>query len=92
MDEMFSETKKGVYLRTTFDYPNLATGEFSGLMMESFLIDKGTLGPSIKQATMGIGMIDLFSRIDMLGKDAVEAFGSKTPAMRISSARIGGSG
>jgi len=91
LDEMIRETKKGVYLRMTFDYPNLATGEFSGLMMESYVIERGEVGPSISQSTIGIGLIDLFSGIDMLGKRAVDSFGVKTPPVRISSARIGGS-
>jgi PmbA protein len=91
LDEMVRGTGKGVFLRATFDYPNLATGEFSGLMMESYLIEKGEIGPSIKQSTIGINLIDMFSRIDMVGKDAVDAFGVRTPPLRISSARIAGS-
>lgn len=91
LDEMISETKKGVFLRMTFDYPNLATGEFSGLMMESYLIDKGEMGPSLKQSTIGIGLLDLFSRVDTIGKEMTDSFGVRTPPIRISSARIGGS-
>jgi predicted Zn-dependent protease len=62
------------------------------MMMESFLIRDGEIGPSLRQATMGINLIDMFSRIDMVGKDAVDAFGVRTPPVRISSARIAGSG
>jgi PmbA protein len=91
-EEMIEETRKGVYLRITYDYPNLTTGEFSGLMMESYVIDKGEIGPSIQQSTIGIGMVDLFSRIDMMGKKQRDAFGVRVPPMRISKARIGGSG
>jgi PmbA protein len=91
-EEMIEETRKGVYLRITYDYPNLTTGEFSGMMMESFVIDKGEIGPSIQQSTIGIGMVDLFSRIDMLGRKQRDAFGVRVPPMRISNARIGGSG
>lgn len=91
LDEMISDTKKGVYLRFTWDYPNMATGELSGLMMESYSIDKGELGGSIRQATIGIGMIDMFSRIEAVGKQTRDAFGVRAPAMRLSSARIGGS-
>ena len=91
LEEMISDTKKGVYLRFTWDYPNLATGELSGLMMESLFIDKGELGASIRQATIGIGMIDLFSRIELVGKQTRDAFGVRTPAIKLSSARIGGS-
>lgn len=91
LDEMIEDTKGGVYLRLTYDYPNIATGEFSGLMMESFRIVKGSLGPSIRQSTIGIGLLELFSSADMIGKKSRDAFGVRTPAMRISKARIGGS-
>jgi PmbA protein len=89
--EMIEETRRGVYLRLTYDYPNLATGEFSGLMMESYTIRHGELGPSIRQSTMGIGLLDLLERLDMIGKESRDAFGVRTPALRISSAKIGGS-
>ena len=92
LEEMIYDTKKGIYLRITYDYPNLATGEFSGLMMESYYIDKGEIGPSVQQSTLGIGLIDMLSRIDMVGKKQRDAFGVRVPPLRISSARIGGSG
>jgi len=92
MDELISETRNGVYLRLTYDYPNLATGEFSGLMMESYKIERGELGPSVRQATMGVHLVDLFSRIDMVGREVRDVFGVRAPALRISKARIGGSG
>jgi PmbA protein len=92
LQEMLEETRKGVYLRITYDHPNLATGEFSGLMMESFKIDKGELGESIQQATIGIGLFELFSRIDMIGDESRDVFGVNTPAIRISKAKIAGSG
>jgi PmbA protein len=91
VEEMCRESRDGVYLRITFDSPNLATGELSGLMMESFRIDKGELGPSIRQSTIGIGLLEMFSKIDMVGKEQRDAFGVRTPAIRVSSARIGGS-
>lgn len=91
-EEIVRDTRRGVYLRVTYDYPNLATGEFSGLMMESYLIEKREIGPSIQQSTIGIGCVDLLSRIDMIGKKQRDAFGARVPPLRISRARIGGSG
>ncbi|HIJ16872.1 MAG TPA: TldD/PmbA family protein [Thermoplasmata archaeon] len=91
-DEMVRETRSGAYVRATFDYPNLATGEFSGLMMESYVIRDGELGPAIRQSTMGIGIVDMLSRVDMVGKKPRDYFGVQTPPFRISSARIAGSG
>jgi PmbA protein len=92
LDEMIRETRKGVYLRITFDRPNLATGEFSGLMMEGYSVEKGELGPLVRQSTLGIGLEDLFSRIDMVGRERRNAFGVVTPPVRISKARVAGSG
>jgi PmbA protein len=90
-EEMIRDTGRGVYLRLTLDNPNLATGEFSGLMMESSIIEHGELGATIRQATVGIGLLDMFSRIDMVGSESRSAFGVETPAIRISSAKVGGS-
>lgn len=92
LDEMVEETRDGVYLRLTMDYPNLATGDLSGLMMESFRIKDGEFGPALKQSTIGVGMFDLMSRIDMVGKKQRHAYGVISPAVRVSSARIAGSG
>ena len=91
-DEMVADCGNGVYLRATFDSPNLATGEFSGLMMESYAIKNGELDAALRQSTIGIGLLDLFSRIDMVGSESRDAFGVRTPHVAISSARIGGSG
>ncbi|UCE81228.1 MAG: TldD/PmbA family protein [Methanobacteriota archaeon] len=91
LEEMIEECGRGVYLRITFDSPNLATGEFSGLMMEGYTIENGETGPSIRQSTMGINLLDMFSRIDIAGSKSRNAFGVETPALRISHARIGGS-
>lgn len=91
-DEMVRETREGVYLRGTWDYPNLATGEFSGLMMESYVVKDGEVGHALRQSTMGIGMVDMMSRVDMMGRSRGTYFGVTAPHVRISSARIGGSG
>jgi len=90
IEEMIAETKRGVYLRTTYDFPNLTTGEFSGLMMESMKIDRGELGPCLRQATIGVSIPDMLSRVDMIGRGSRFAFGVKTPALRISEAKIAG--
>ncbi|UCE91350.1 MAG: TldD/PmbA family protein, partial [Methanobacteriota archaeon] len=91
-EEMIRDCGDGVYLRLTFDHPNLATGEFSALMMEGYIIENGEIGPSVRQSTLGLNMTELLSRIDLIGSEPRQAFGVVTPALRISKARIGGSG
>lgn len=92
LDEMLEETRRGVYLRVTYDHPNLATGEFSGMMMESFVIQDGALGDSILQSTIGIDLLEMYRRIDLKSRETRYAFGVSVPYMRVSRARIGGSG
>jgi len=92
LEEMMADTKRGVYLRATFDYPNLATGEFSALMIESYTVVNGELGPSVRQSTMGIELLDMFSRVDAVGKQRKDYFGVLAPPIRISSAKVAGSG
>ncbi len=91
-EEMIRECSDGVYLRLTFDYPNLATGELSALMMEGYVVKDGAIGPAVRQATMGLDVTELLSRVDMIGSEPRQAFGVLTPPLRISKARIGGSG
>jgi predicted Zn-dependent protease len=55
------------------------------------MIDNGEIGASVQQSTLGIGLIDMLSRIDMIGKKQRDAFGARVPPIRISKARIGGS-
>ena len=91
-DSMIEDVKNGIYLRLTWDRPNLTTGELSGLMMECYKISNGDLGASIRQSSMGISLLDMFDRIEQVGRVPREAFGVITPHLKVSKVRIGGSG
>ncbi len=92
LEDLLSEVKRGIYLRLTFDRPNLATGEFSGLVNEGFLIEGGELTQSLRETTVGIHMTDLLKGTEALSGQPREVFGVSTPALLVRRAKIAGSG
>lgn len=88
LEELCEDVKYGIYLDETGDSPNLASGDFSGLILRGFLIKDGKMGPALENTMMGINMKDLLARIDAIGKDLTIRGSSKIPYIRISSAKI----
>ncbi len=72
-EEEVMDVKRGVYVYTTFDRPNLATGEFSGLAETAFLVENGEIRSSLRQTNVAFHLLDLL-RPEALGKD-VEVYG-----------------
>lgn len=69
-EDLIAEVREGIFLRITYDLPNIATGEFSGLMAEAYKIENGEIAYPIKQAAFGINMIDCFKKIEAIGADS----------------------
>ncbi len=88
LEELCEGIKYGIYLDDTGDSPNLASGDFSGLILSGFLIENGKMGPALANTMMGINVRDLLARIDAIGKDLTVRGSSKVPHIRISSAKI----
>ncbi len=88
MEELLEGIKYGVYFDDTGDSLNLATGDFSGLILTGRLIQDGALGPALSNTMMGINLKDLFARIDLVGKDQTVGGSYKIPHVRVSSAKI----
>ncbi|MHA1143460.1 MAG: TldD/PmbA family protein [Candidatus Helarchaeota archaeon] len=90
LDDFIHECDDGILLYTTGDSPNITTGDFSGLIMIGFRILKGSIEHPIKQAMMGINMIDFFNKIEEIGNDVRDLGRFHVPSLRISSAQIAG--
>ncbi len=88
LDEMLEGIKYGIYFDDTGDSPNLATGDFSGLILTGRLIQDGALGPALANTMIGINLRDLFAKIDMIGIEQTVGGSYKVPHLRISSAKI----
>lgn len=70
IEDLVSEVRKGILIRTTWDRPNIATGEFSGLIAEGYEIEEGEVKYAIRQTNIGINMIDFFQRIVAVAADS----------------------
>ena len=90
LNDLISETKNGILIIWTGDRPNLATGEFSGLVGAGFKIENGEIAFPLKQAMLGINMLDFFKNIDHIGNDARQISNVITPSIRITKGKIGG--
>jgi PmbA protein len=98
-EDMISEVKEGIWLCDTADVPNFSTGEFSGLMAEAYKIENGEIAYPIKQATIGMNMLDFFKDIDAVGTDKKQLVTSGVDGLpksvtastiRIKAARVAG--
>jgi PmbA protein len=74
----------------TGDRPNLATGELSAQVTAGFKIEKGDLSYPVKQASVGINLLDLFARVEAIGSDSRQISGVIAPSIRISEAMVSG--
>src|SRR5271157_5336786 len=88
LEEMLEGVQYGVYLDYTGASPNLATGDFSGLILNGQLIENGELGPALLNTLVAANLMDLFNRVEMVGKDLTTWGSTVTPHVKIKSARI----
>jgi PmbA protein len=88
MEELLEGIQYGIYLDYTGDSPNLATGDFSGLVLNGQLIQDGEFGHALKNTLVAINLQDLFARIEMVGKDVTTWASAVAPHVRIERARI----
>ncbi|RLG41856.1 MAG: hypothetical protein DRO05_02820 [Thermoproteota archaeon] len=88
-DELL-DVRKGVLFKQTGDRPNLANGEFSGLMSCAFLIEDGEITKGLKEASFGINLMDFLNKIDLVGDDIRQVGSTITPSCRVIGMRIAG--
>ncbi len=89
-EDLISEIKRGIYLKTTYDYPNVVTGEFSGMINEGFLIEDGEIKYSLLQAGIGLNLKETFQKIIEISKEAKWFAGASLPYVLIEQANIAG--
>jgi PmbA protein len=90
VEDFVSEVKEGVLLLYTGDRPNLATGELSAQVTVGFKIEKGELAYPLKQATVGVNLMDLLRNMDAIGGDVRQTSGVIAPSARVNKAMISG--
>jgi len=87
-EEMIKDVKEGIILDYTGDSPNIATGDFSGLILHGNLIINGEIKEPLNETMVGINLLDLFSKIDAISKE-FKVFGAfHAPYVRIEKVQI----
>ncbi len=86
--EMIQDVKLGILLNYSGDSPNIATGDFSGLILSGNIIKNGEIKEALNETMIGINLLDLFKNIDAVSKE-LSVYGSfHAPYVRIKSANI----
>lgn len=88
MDEMIKNVKKGIILEYTGDSPNIATGDFSGLILHGNLIKNGEIKDPLNETMIGINLLDLFQKIDAVSEEFRVYGVFQAPYVRIRSVNI----
>ncbi len=88
-DELL-DLDRGIYLKFTGDVPNLANGEFSGLIQLGFLIERGEITRGLKEANFGLSLLDLLRNVDAVGREPRSVMGTVSPSFRVRSVRVAG--
>ncbi|TFG08824.1 MAG: TldD/PmbA family protein [Promethearchaeota archaeon] len=87
-DDLISEVKKGIYFDYTGDSPNIATGDFSGLILQGNMIMNGEIKAPLNETMFGINLLDLFKNIEAVSKEYKIYGGYKAPYIKIKDAQI----
>lgn len=91
-DEMIHDIKEGIILDYTGDSPNVATGDFSGLILHGNMIKNGEVKDPLNETMFGINLLDLFKQIDAVSKEYKVYGGYQAPYVRINDVNIIGAG
>ncbi|MHA1804912.1 MAG: TldD/PmbA family protein [Promethearchaeota archaeon] len=91
-EELLTSIKRGIWFEYTGDSPNIATGDFSGLILMGNLILDGEIKTPLNETMIGINLLDLFKKISMVSKE-IEIYGPyRAPYVKIEDVNIIGSG
>ncbi|MFX1395261.1 MAG: metallopeptidase TldD-related protein, partial [Promethearchaeota archaeon] len=87
-EEIIKDVNKGIFLDYTGDSPNLATGDFSGLILHGNLIINGEIRESLNETMFGINLLDLYKNIDAISKEFSIYGAYHAPFVRIKEVQI----
>ncbi|MBN2149819.1 MAG: TldD/PmbA family protein [Candidatus Lokiarchaeota archaeon] len=87
-DEIFDGIKLGILFDDTGDSPDVASGEFSGMITTGFLIEDGAVGKPVSLAAFGINFRDMLNAIELVGDDVEDVGGTVCPSILLKGLQI----
>jgi len=88
LEDLITETGKGIICRNTGDRPNMTTGDLSAMVMEGSYFEDGAIKHSVKNTLIGINMRDLIRRVRLVGEDVRVGSSVVSPSIVIEKAKI----
>ena len=87
-EKIIKDVKEGILLNSTADSPNIATGDFSGLISQGNLIINGEVKQALNETMFGINLLELFKNIVSISKE-FKVYGSfYAPFVRVDNVQI----
>jgi len=87
-EEIIKDVKEGILLNSTADSPNIATGDFSGLISQGNLIINGEVKQALNETMFGINLLELFKNIVSVSKE-FKVYGSYyAPFVKVDNVQI----
>ncbi|HUT81741.1 MAG TPA: TldD/PmbA family protein [Candidatus Bathyarchaeia archaeon] len=90
IDEIISETKKGLYLKDSSLEATSGSQNISVLVDQGFMIKNGEIDHPLKETMVGTTVLKLLKDIDAISKETFNESGSISPIIRITKAKIAG--
>ncbi|MBM3291990.1 TldD/PmbA family protein [Candidatus Bathyarchaeota archaeon] len=87
-DEIIKETKKGILIEDSALTLQGASTNISRMVDNGYYIENGKIIHPIKNTMVGLTVFDAFININAISKEIEELWGSKTPNIRITKAKI----
>ena len=90
-EDIISGVKDGIILDYTGDSPNIATGDFSGLILHGNIIKNGEIKESLNETMFGINLLELLKNIEAISREFKIYGAYQAPYVKIKSVQIIGS-
>ncbi|MDH5683368.1 MAG: TldD/PmbA family protein [candidate division WOR-3 bacterium] len=82
-DELIKDIKKGLLVTRLSCFPNVVSGDFSGVVKGGFRIEDGKLGKPVIETMIAGNVFELLNQISGISKERKTIFGFIAPWLRI---------
>jgi len=90
-EEMIQDISEGILIDYTGDSPNIATGDFSGLILQGNLIKNGEIDSPLNETMFAVNLLDLYKNIEQISRES-EVYGAyHVPYVKIKQVQFVGS-
>ncbi|PCN50123.1 hypothetical protein B6U99_06125 [Candidatus Geothermarchaeota archaeon ex4572_27] len=90
VEELAAEAGRALILRTTFDRPNLASGDFSAVVVSGFMVEGGSIAHPVRGAAIHVNLADLMSRVVAIGGRVEEVLNVRSPPILVERVKVAG--